>query len=185
MGCELFLAATGIRPNVGLARSAGVPVRLGVLVDDRMRTGVPRVFAAGDVAEHRGQVLGLWPIATEQAQAAAVNALGGNLVLTSETPATILKGVGLELFSIGRLKAAPPDEVIVDGRPGVMSYRRIVLSDGRAVGATILGHHPNDLAAAQRAVRDRIPVGTSAQAALRSGDWSVLGHLGEQRAPTR
>ena len=185
VGCDIFLAATGIRPNVGLARSAGVPVRLGVLVDDQMRTGVPRVFAAGDVAEHRGQVLGLWPIATEQAQAAAVNALGGNLVLTSETPATILKGVGLELFSIGRLKAAPHDEVIVDGRPGVMSYRRLVLSDGRAVGATILGHHPNDLAAAQRAVRDRIPVGTSAQAALRSGDWSVLGHLGEERAPTR
>ena len=87
-------------PHVA-ARSAGVPVRLGVLVDDRMRTGVPWVFAAGDVAEHRGQVLGLWPIATEQAQAAAVNALGGNLVLTFETPATILKGVGLELFRLG------------------------------------------------------------------------------------
>ena len=86
-------------------------------------------------------------------------------MLTSETPATILKGVGLELFSIGRVKAAPPDEVIVVGRPGAVSYRRLVLSDGRAVGATVLGHHPNDLVAAQRAVRDRIPVGTTAQAA--------------------
>ena len=95
MQCDMFLAATGIRPNIKLARDAGVPVNKGVLVDDRMQTRVAGVFAAGDIAEHRGQVRGLWPVATEQAQAAAVNALGGDMVLTSETPATVLKGVDL------------------------------------------------------------------------------------------
>ncbi len=184
VGCDLFLAATGIHPNAGLARQAGVPVRRGVLVDDRMQTPVPGVFAAGDVAEHRGQVLGLWPIATEQAQVAGVNALGGHLELAAGTPATILKGVGLELFSIGRVMAEPGDEVIALGRPGVPSYRRLVLCGGRAVGATVLGHHPADLAAAQKAVRDRIGVGDAAKAALRSGDWSVLGRLPDVRAPT-
>ncbi|HUO40181.1 MAG TPA: FAD-dependent oxidoreductase [Mycobacterium sp.] len=174
--CELFLAATGIRPNVKLASDAGLPVHRGVLVDDRMQTRELGVFAAGDVAEHGGQVLGLWPIATEQAQAAAINALGGDMVLTSETPATILKGVGLELFSIGRLEPAPGDEVIVVDHAAVPSYRRLVLSQGgRAVGATVLGHHPSDLAAAQKAVRQRVTVGEAARAALRSGDWSVLG----------
>ena len=184
VGCDVFLAATGIRPNVGLARRAGVPVRHGVLVDDRMQTPVSGVFAAGDVAEHRGQVLGLWPIATEQAQVAAINALGGRLALAAVTPATILKGVGLELFSIGRGTAEPGDEVIVFGRPGVPSYRRLVLCQGRAVGATVLGHHPADLAVAQKAVRDRIAVGSAAKAALRSGDWSVLGRLPDERATT-
>ena len=184
VGCDVFLAATGIRPNVGLARRAGVPVRHGVLVDDRRQTPVSGVFAAGDVAEHRGQVLGLWPIATEQAQVAAINALGGRLALAVVTPATILKGVGLELFSIGRGTAEPGDEVIVYGRPGVPSYRRLVLCQGRAVGATVLGHHPADLAVAQKAVRDRIAVGAAAKAALRSGDWSVLGRLPDERATT-
>jgi nitrite reductase (NADH) large subunit len=65
--CEMFLAATGIRPNIELARDAGIPVNKGVLVDDRMQTRVPGVFAASHVAEHRGYVRGLWPVATEQA----------------------------------------------------------------------------------------------------------------------
>jgi nitrite reductase (NADH) large subunit len=172
--CEVFLAAIGIRPNVELARDAGIPVGKGVLVDDRMRTRVRWVFAAGDVAEHNGQVLGLWPIAVEQAEAAAVNALGGDMLLTAETPATILKGVGLELFSIGRVEAAPADEVIVVDRPAAPSYRRLLISRGRAVGATVLGHHPTDVTAAQKAVRNRARVSPDALPALRSGDWSVL-----------
>jgi NAD(P)H-nitrite reductase large subunit len=173
--CDMFLAAVGIRPNIELARDAGIPVGRGVLVDDRMRTQVPRVFAAGDVAEHGGHVYGLWPIATDQAQTAAVNALGGDAKITAETPATILKGVGLELFSIGQVDATPPDEAIVVDRPTIPSYRRLVLSGGRAVGATILGHHPSDLAAARKAVDDRVPVSAAAQDAMRSGNWSALG----------
>jgi nitrite reductase (NADH) large subunit len=172
--CEVFLAAIGIRPNADLAREAGIPVNKGVLVDDRMRTRVRWVYAAGDIAEHDGKVLGLWPIAVEQAEAAAVNALGGDMLLTAETPATILKGVGLELFSIGRVEAKPTDDVIVVDRPGVPSYRRLLVSKGRAVGATVLGHHPSDVTAVQKAVRNRAPVSPDAYPALRSGDWSVL-----------
>ena len=139
-----------------------------------MQTRVPGVFAAGDVAERGGHVRGLWPVATEQAQAAAVNALGGDMVLTSETAATILKGVDLELFSVGTVEPGPSDEVTVVDRPAVPSYRRLVLSDGRAVGATVLGHHPSDLAAAQKAVRNRITLGAVERAELRSGNWRVL-----------
>jgi nitrite reductase (NADH) large subunit len=177
--CDVFLSAVGIRPNVDLARQAGVPVGKGVLVDDRMRTRVPGVYAAGDVAEHAGKVYGLWPVATEQAQAAAVNALGGDMVVGSETPATLLKGVDLELFSIGKVTADDDDEVIVCDRPAVPSYRRLVVSGGRAVGATVLGHHPSDLAAAQKAVRNRVTVDVFAMASLRRGDWSVLAAVGE------
>jgi NADPH-dependent 2,4-dienoyl-CoA reductase/sulfur reductase-like enzyme/ferredoxin len=175
LACEVFLTATGIRPNLDLARHAGIPVGRGVLVDDRMQTRVPGVYAAGDVAEHDGRVLGLWPIAAEQARIAAENALGGDRTLVAETPATILKGVGLELFSIGPAEPAPADEVIVVDRPG--SYRRVIIAQGRAVGATVLGHHPADLAAVQAAVRDGVAIPPSAVPALRRGDWAVLGEL--------
>jgi NADPH-dependent 2,4-dienoyl-CoA reductase/sulfur reductase-like enzyme/ferredoxin len=172
--CEIFLAATGIRPNIDLVRDAGIPVNKGVLVDDRMQTRVPGVFAAGDVAEHAGHVRGLWPVATEQAQAAAENALGGNTVLAAETPPTILKGVDLELFSVGPAEPEPSDEVIVVDRGPLSSYRRLVLSGGQVIGATVLGHHPSDLAAAQKAVRNRITVGPAERAELRAGNWSAL-----------
>ncbi|WP_269821595.1 FAD-dependent oxidoreductase [Nocardia yamanashiensis] len=172
--CEVFLTATGIRPDIELARRAGLAVGRGILVDDRMRTSVPDVYAAGDVAEHRDRVLGLWPIAAEQAQAAAVNALGGDQVLSAETPATILKGVGLELFTIGRSEPGPRDRVIVIDRPSEHSYRRLILSGELVVGATVLGHHPADVAAAQQAVRARLRVSPWSLADLHAGDWSAL-----------
>ena len=105
LACRLFVACVGIRPNTELAAAAGISVNRGVLVDDRMETSVPGVFAAGDVAEHDGLVLGLWPIAAKQGEVAALNALGGDAHLIAEIPATILKGVGLELSSIGRVRA--------------------------------------------------------------------------------
>lgn len=178
--CDVFLTAVGVRPNVDLARDAGIPVGKGVLVDDRMRTRTRWVYAAGDVAEHNGQVWGLWPVAVEQAEAAAVNALGGEMVLTAETPPTILKGVDLELFSIGKVTPSPTDEVIVIDRPARLSYRRLILSQGRVVGATVLGHHPADVTAAQKAVKGRVQVSPSALNALRAGNWSVL--AGERSA---
>ncbi|MEC3957212.1 FAD-dependent oxidoreductase [Nocardia sp. CDC153] len=172
--CEVFLVATGIRPNTDLAVRAGIPCRRGILVDDRMRTAAPNVYAAGDVAEHRDRVLGLWPIAAEQAQAAAVNALGGDQVLVAETPATILKGVGLELFSIGQVEPGRRDEVIVVDRAAQRSYRRLVVSENRLVGAIVLGHHPTDVAAAQQAVRARKEISPFARNDLQRGDWSSL-----------
>ncbi|GAB2446098.1 FAD-dependent oxidoreductase [Nocardia tengchongensis] len=172
--CDVFLTATGIRPNTDLAVRAGIRCGKGILVDDRMRTAAPNVYAAGDVAEHRDRVLGLWPIAAEQAQAAAVNALGGEQVLTAETPATILKGVGLELFSIGQVEPEQRDEVIVVDDSPRRSYRRLVLAQGRVAGAIVLGHHPSDVAAAQQAVRARKPIPPVARNALQRGDWSAL-----------
>src|SRR4029077_2240797 len=103
-----------------------------------------------------------------------VNALGGNQAVPVENPATILKGVDLELFSMGRTEPEPADVVAVTDRPTVPSYRRLVVSRGRAVGATVLGHHPADLAAAQKAVRERAAVGPVSLAMLRSGNWGVL-----------
>jgi NAD(P)H-nitrite reductase large subunit len=164
----------GIRPNVELARQAGIPVGKGVLVDSRMRTRVPDVYAAGDIAEHDGNVFGLWPIASEQGQTAAVNALGGDLTVTSQTPATLLKGVDLELFSIGRVTAENDDEVIVCEPGGPASYRCVLLSGGRIVGATVLGHHPNDVTILQKAVRSGAEVDARQAAALRRGECSVL-----------
>jgi nitrite reductase (NADH) large subunit len=172
--CDVFLAAVGIRPNIDLAAAAGLAVNRGILVDDRMQASDPDVFAAGDVAEHNGMVLGLWPIAAKQAEVAAANALGGEERLVAELPATILKGVGLELSAVGRVEPKPGEEVILVEDAGPRSYRKLVLAEGQVVGAVILGHHPESLTAATTAVKRELVLDDAARAAVRAGDWSVL-----------
>src|SRR5437588_474976 len=70
---DLCLVATGIEPDTALAAAAGLAVGRGVIVDDRLLTSDPHVFAVGDLAEHRGRVYGLWTAGVEQATVAAVN----------------------------------------------------------------------------------------------------------------
>lgn len=183
--CDMFLAAVGIRPNAELAKQAGIAVNRGVIVDDRMETSAPGVFAAGDVAEHGGLTLGLWPIAAKQGEVAAVNALGGNSSLTAEIPATILKGVGLDLFSIGKFAAQTGDTVIVDEDPdpAAPSYRRLVISQGRAAGAVVLGADPEAVAAATAAVKNRAEISPEQIADLRRGEWGVLRNAGRVSQP--
>jgi NADPH-dependent 2,4-dienoyl-CoA reductase/sulfur reductase-like enzyme len=83
---DLVLIATGVKPNVALAKAAGV--RLGesgaIAVDDHQRTNLPHVWAAGDCAEAQHRVTGkaVWiPLGTtanRQGKVAGANAAGGD-----------------------------------------------------------------------------------------------------------
>jgi NAD(P)H-nitrite reductase large subunit len=169
-----WVTRTGSKGWVLRRDAAGIKVKRGIVVDDRMQTSAPGIYAAGDVAEHDGRVLGLWPIAAKQGEVAALNALGGDERLSAEIPATILKGVGLELSSIGRVEPETGDELIVVEDARRSSYRRLILSNGVVVGALIIGHHPEDLAAATAAVKKQLQLDAAARAALRAGDWRSL-----------
>ena len=56
---DAVIFAAGIRPNVSLAKEAGIPVNRGVVVDDHLQTGASDIFALGECAEHRGTCYGL------------------------------------------------------------------------------------------------------------------------------
>ena len=189
--CGVFLAAMGIQPKVELARRAGIAVNRGIVVDDRMETFYlpgcsprPATLSPSTTGACPRAVADL----AKQGEVAAVNALGGDLELTSEVPATILKGVGLDLFSIGRPAAQPDDQVVVDEDPdpAAPSYRRLVLSGGRAVGGVVLGNHPEDVAAVTAAVENRLEVSPAQVAELRRGNWGAARGFrpASQRRPT-
>ena len=157
LAADIVLVAAGIKPNAELAREAGVAVNRGVLVDDRMRTSVGGVYAAGDVAELDGRVLGLWPIAVNQAEVAAHNALGGDEAHVLTLPRALLKGVGVEFLSVGRIHpdAEAGDSVVVEDEGRDYRYAKLVVgADGSVAGAILLGH-PGAHEAATDAVRDR------------------------------
>jgi NADPH-dependent 2,4-dienoyl-CoA reductase/sulfur reductase-like enzyme/ferredoxin len=148
---DVVLVAAGIEPSIALARRAGLDVSRGVLVDDHMRTSDERIFAAGDLAEWRGSIHGLWPVAVEQAEVAAENTVGGTRTYAGTVPVTMLKVVGVELLSAGAI--AGPREV-TDEDPASLRYRKLVLDDDdRVIGAILLGH-PELAQAVTAAVRE-------------------------------
>lgn len=136
--CELVLLTVGVRPNSYLARAAGLRVGSGVIIDDRMQTSDPAIYAAGDVSEHQQVVYGIWPAAYAQAMVAGANAVGGSASFTGLPPSTRLKVMGIELFSAGKLVAEDGSyqflEVMAEG-----SYRAILCRDNRCLGGALLG----------------------------------------------
>lgn len=81
LSADLVVIGVGVVPNTGLAEAAGLKVEDGVVVDDRLRTSDPHIWAAGDVASYPDQNAGRvriehWVLAERQGQAAARNILG-------------------------------------------------------------------------------------------------------------
>jgi ferredoxin-nitrate reductase len=137
---DLVVIAAGIRPAVDLAKTAGLEVERGVLVDDEMRTSVPGIRAVGECAEHRGNVYGLWAPLLEQARALGASLADRPAAFLGATPATTLKVAGIDLFCCGRVMAGPRDEEVLALDTRRCRYRRLLVSDdGRLAGAILLG----------------------------------------------
>jgi nitrite reductase (NADH) large subunit len=137
---DLVIFSTGIRSEVSLAKSAGLDVNRGIIVDGQLSTSAQDVFAAGDAAEFEGQVYGIIPPAIEQARIAAANMVeAGSATYTGSIPSTTLKVAGAELTTLGEAVAEGDAYTHLrhaDVRAGL--YRKIVLREGHIVGATML-----------------------------------------------
>jgi nitrite reductase (NADH) large subunit len=136
---DAVIFAAGIRPNVALANEAGIPVKRGIVVDDRLQTGAPGIFALGECAEHRGICYGLVEPAYEQARVLARHLSGGSASYAGSVVATNLKVSGVGVFSAGDFMGAEGAEAIVlsDARGG--AYKKLVISGGRLTGAVLVG----------------------------------------------
>lgn len=173
--CDLFLLAAGIQPNAELATASGLAVNRGVVVTDRMETSQADIYAVGDMCEFDGEVSGLWAAATEQARVAAINAIGGEASYKPVVPATTLKVVGVDVTSIGHITAGPNESEIVLEDPENLSYRKLVIADGKIVGAILVGY-AGKTAAVTTAIKQAWDV-THLLPALQVGEWDGLDQL--------
>jgi ferredoxin-nitrate reductase len=135
----LVVVTTGVRPDVELARAAGLEVGRGVLVDDELRASHPGVWAAGECAEHRGVVYGLWGPVRRQAQVAGATLTGRPAAFHGAIPATTLKVMGIDLFCAGRPEPSHGEEEVIslDSRSG--RFRKLVVAGERLVGTVLIG----------------------------------------------
>jgi nitrite reductase (NADH) large subunit len=131
--------AAGIRPNIALAKAAGIAVNRGIVVDDHLQTGMPDIFALGECAEHRGICYGLVEPAYEQARVLAQHLAGRATSYDGSVVATNLKVSGVSVFSAGDFMGADGTEAIVLNDAGGGAYKKLVISDGRLTGAVLVG----------------------------------------------
>lgn len=137
---EIVVIAAGVRPNTALAREAGLTVDRGVVVDDRMATSAPDVFAAGDGIQHRGRLYGIIPASFAQARVAAENICGREKLYEGTVMSNHLKVSDIPLFSAGIIQPEEPGfEELRLSRPEEGLYKKIVLKDGLLVGAVWMG----------------------------------------------
>jgi nitrite reductase (NADH) large subunit len=134
---QMVVISAGVRPNLELADALGLEKDKGIKIDDRLQTSVTDIFAAGDVAEHRGIPYGIWPAAMEQGKIAGANMASGSEEYTGTTMANTLKVVGVDLASAGDIDAEGKLESKTEVREGV--YRKIVLEGGVIKGCIMLG----------------------------------------------
>jgi nitrite reductase (NADH) large subunit len=140
--CDLLVIACGIRANCELARDCGLPTERGILVDDRMQTADPCVFAVGECVQHRGATYGLVAPLYEQARVLAdvLTGVAPNARYTGSRSATKLKVMGVELASLGRMADAQPgDEIVSYAEPGRGVYKKLILRGDRLIAGCLLG----------------------------------------------
>jgi len=168
LDCDLVVAGIGIVPNSELLASAGAAVDNGVLVDERCRTSLPDIYAAGDVANHRHPIFGRirvehWNNGYQQGRAAADAMLGGTQPYDylhsfwSDQYEHLIEHVGF---------AAVWDRLVFRGDPASRKFLGFYMKDGvvRAAVGLNRGGDPEDaksdseLKVVASLIRDRVPV---------------------------
>ncbi|WP_329447033.1 FAD-dependent oxidoreductase [Streptomyces sp. NBC_01426] len=183
LAAATVLACAGSVPETGAARAAGLEVRRGIVVDDRLRTGDPRIHAIGDCAEHAGAAGDSLASAWEQADALA-GILTGSDTAYRPTRRVLRPGIrGLDLTVVGPggepdREPAPGEETVSLSDPAGGRHARLRLRDGRIRSGIVVGF-PQAVAAVGRLYARDHPVPSDRLALLigSAGGYASSGAL--------
>ncbi|MBI4331805.1 MAG: NAD(P)/FAD-dependent oxidoreductase [Chloroflexi bacterium] len=174
---DLVIVAAGFRPNMGFVNPAGIKTARGILVNDRMQTSAPNIYAAGDVAEARNpfadryELNFTWFSALEQGRVAGSN-IGGRTARLFYSPSlNVLKGLDFAVASVGQ-KVNPAEYELVffaDERAG--TFEKVYLKGGYIEHYQSIGL-PYKLGYIYNLVRNRKKVSSRAQLAIK--DYSPV-----------
>jgi len=137
---DAYVAATGVKPAIEWLKGSGVETSWGVIVDDLLRTNIPDIYAAGDVAETRDRMTGerfvhaIFPNAVAQGRVVANGLLGFEVAYEGAEAMNSLKHLGVEVMAVGSQSG---QEELRWRNDGVL--RKVFLSDGRIVGFRLAG----------------------------------------------
>jgi NADPH-dependent 2,4-dienoyl-CoA reductase/sulfur reductase-like enzyme len=142
---DLLVVGIGVTPDTSLAEGAGLSTDNGVLVDDRLRSSEPDIFAAGDIANAYHPLLGRyvrvehWDNAIGQGVVAAQNMLGKE-VSYDRLPYFFSDQYDLGMEYLGNVGPDGYDHIVVRGTPDKGTFTAFWLREGRVLA----GMHAND-----------------------------------------
>ncbi len=144
--CGLVIFAIGVLPATEIVKGTDIEIDRGIVVDDRMRTSVEDVYAAGDVAQARELICGekrciaIFPNAFRQGDVAGRNMAGGDASFEGGLVMNSVTVVDVPTISVGVTEPLDDSyETMVQLDEDAYTYRKIVLHDGRIVGAVFVG----------------------------------------------
>jgi nitrite reductase (NADH) large subunit len=137
ISCDSVIYSIGVVPNLDLVENTSIQTNRGIIVNERMETNLPNVYAAGDVTELHGEVEGLWGRAMDQGKVAGKNMASATEWYEKTTPFTVFNAFGISLFSIGLVDEGQCDTTIID-EDGDEKYTRIFIKDEKIVGVISL-----------------------------------------------
>jgi NAD(P)H-nitrite reductase large subunit len=143
---DLIILATGVHPNVSFLEGTGADIDQGIIVNDRMQTTVPCIYAAGDVAQGRDFSTGEWvvhalqPTATEHGRVAALNMAGKNVPYQGSLGMNVLDTVGLISHTFGLWKGKEGGDTVENVDAEHFHYMRLCFDGDVLVGAISIGN---------------------------------------------
>lgn len=144
ISADLVLFSTGINPNTGIVEDTELEINRGIIVDNKMSTNIPDVYAAGDVAEYNGNIYGIWAPSMEEGSVAGKVMVGKDAEFTGFVPSHTLKVADVNVVSIGVLSEDEniKSNIVVDDE---RTYCRIFKDENEnLVGAIIVGEYENE-----------------------------------------
>jgi NAD(P)H-nitrite reductase large subunit len=141
---DVVVMATGIKTNLDWLKDSGLRINRGVVVDDRLRSNVANVYAAGDVAEGRDLISGqaavhaIEPTAQEHGRVVGANMAGKDVAYKGSLIINIVEVCHLDAASFGAWDD-PKAETISGVRRDRSAYRRYLFTGDRLTGAIIIG----------------------------------------------
>ena len=147
--CDVVIMATGIKTNLDWLEGAGVKINRGIVVDERLRSSVPNVYAAGDVAEGRDLISGeaavhaIEPTAQEHGRVVGSNMAGKNVGYRGSLIINIVEVCHLDAASFGAWDNAKA-EAVSALKKDRNAYRKLLFTGDRLTGAIIIGRS-NDI----------------------------------------
>jgi len=138
---DVLVAATGVQPNLDFLEGSSLARNWGLIVDDRLRTSDPDVYAAGDAVETTDRLTGetfvhaILPNAVDQGRVVGLNLLGYEVGYEGAERMNSLKHLGLPIMAVGLKQGDEMLRARLDG-----GWRTIYIKENRLVGFQLIGN---------------------------------------------